>query len=393
MNILKNASLLLIATILLCSACCAATQTPEMRVLWVERWGITTPEACRTIVKAAKQHRFNCLVVQVRGRGDAYYKSHFEPRAQDLANQPEDFDPLATIITEAHQAGIQVHAWLNANYIWGSNTLPKSPDHIVNTHPEWLMRNNKNEVVMASTPYYDGCFCCPGHRAFTNHLRDVFVDVVSNYNVDGISFDFVRYPNTNFCYCDWCLSRFKAEMNAKIKPEEKSALAGNPDRLAYAQAYPKEWDDFRRELINDEVYKIHDAVKAVKPNVTLSASVFAKSSGAYTERLQDWKRWLADGKLDLLLPMAYVKSTDTFAGYVKDALASSNGVPICPNIGSYLIAAESTIEKIQIARELGTAGAGVYCWAITKDGKDTSYLKTVCDKAYLEPVSLPLIND
>jgi uncharacterized lipoprotein YddW (UPF0748 family) len=386
----KNASLLIISIILLSSACCAATKGPEMRVLWVERWGITSPEACATIVKAAKQYNFNCLLVQVRGSGDAFYNSHFEPRAHDLAKQPADFDPLATIIKEAHQAGLQVHAWLNANYIWGSKTMPTSAEHIVYTHPEWLMRNKANEVVIQSTPYYDGGFCCPGHVAFTNHLRDVFVDVVTNYDVDGISFDFIRYPDTNFCYCDWCLSRFKAEMNAKIKPEEKTALAAGTDRLAYVNAYPQAWDDFRRQLITDEVYKIHDAVKSAKPNVVLSASVFAKASGAYTDRLQDWKRWLADGKLDLLLPMAYVKSTDTFAGYVKEAVASSNGVPICPNIGSYLIPADSTIEKILKARELGAAGAGVYCWAITKDGKDTSYLQTVCDKAYLKPVSLRL---
>jgi uncharacterized lipoprotein YddW (UPF0748 family) len=218
----------------------------------------------------------------------------------------------------------------------------------------------------------------------------VFVDLVTNYDVDGVSFDFIRYPNSNFCYCDWCLSKFKADMNAKITPETKAALAANPDRLAYALAYPQEWNDFRRQRITDLVYSIHDAVKAVKPNVAVSASVFARSSSAYTDRLQDWKRWMADGKLDLLFPMTYVQTTKTFTTYVKDAIDSSAGVPVCPNIGSYLIPADSTVEKIAKARELGAIGAGVYCWAITKGGKDTSYLRTVCEKAWARPVSLPL---
>lgn len=386
---MRHLALALIFAFLICSVC-YATQAPEMRVLWVERWDIVSPEACRKIVAAAKQYNFNCLVVQVRGRGDAFYNSHLEPRAQDLADQPADFDPLGVILKEAHQAGIQVHAWLNANYTWGSNTPPKSPEHIANSHPWWLMRNKRNEVVMASSSSYDGCFGCPSHRAYCNHLRDVFVDLVDNYDVDGVSFDFIRYPNSNFCYCDWCLARFAAEMNAKITPEQKAALAAEVGRLAYVQAYPEEWGDFRRGLITDQVYSIHDAIEAIKPNVAMSASVFASGNGAYNDRLQDWKRWLADGKIDILFPMAYVKSTETFVKYVKDAIASSHGVPVCPNIGSYLIPADSTVEKIAKARELGTAGAGVYCWAITKDGKDTSYLKTVYEKAYASPVSLPV---
>lgn len=392
MNTPRCFTLLTLLVIFICSACCGTMASPEMRVLWVERWGITNPADCHRMVEAAKKYNFNCLVVQVRGRGDALYNTALAPRSQDLANAPADFDPLAMILKEAHQAGLQVHAWLNANYIWGSNTPPRAAEHIVNAHPDWLMRNKNNEVVMASTPSYDGCFACPGHRAYCQYLTDVYADVVKNYDVDGISFDFIRYPNSNFCYCDWCLSRFKAEMSPKMTVEQKDALSKDTDRLAYVKAYPQAWDDFRRALITKEVYGIHDAIKAVRPSVTLSASVFPGSS-AYDDRLQDWKRWLADGKLDLLFPMVYVKTTETFTKQVKEAVTSSSGVPVCPNIGSYLIPAESTIEKIQKARELGTAGAGVYCWAITNDGKDTSYLQTVCEKAWPSPVSLPVTEE
>ena len=66
----------------------------EVRGLWVVRSSITNVQSIRNIVAAAKSHNFNTLFVQVRGRGDAYYKSNFEPRAEELANAPADFDPL-----------------------------------------------------------------------------------------------------------------------------------------------------------------------------------------------------------------------------------------------------------------------------------------------------------
>ena len=377
--------------VLLCSVCCAKNASPEMRVLWVERWNIVDEAECHKMVETAKKCNFNCLVVQVRGKGDTMFPCSTEPLGQEMRNAPAGFDPLAVIVKDAHKAGIQVHAWLNANYAWGSNTPPLSPEHIVNSHPYWLMRYKTGEVKMASTPSYDGCFACPGHRAYVQHLANVYVEVAKKYDVDGICFDFIRYPNYDFCYCDWCLTRFRAEMDRKITAQQREAVSKDADRMAYVKAFPEQWSDFRRGLITSELYRIHDAIKAVKPGIAVSASVFP-GSNAYEDRLQDWKRWLADGKLDLLFPMLYVKSTDTFVKNVKEAMDASHGQPICPNIGSYLIPVDSTIEKIAKARELGAIGSGVYCWAITNEGQDTSYLQTVCDKIWSRPASVPAIS-
>src|SRR5712692_1383076 len=67
----------------------------EVRALWVVRTTLTSPEKIRKMVETAAAAGFNTLVVQVRGRGDAYYRSRWEPRAVELKDQPPDFDPLA----------------------------------------------------------------------------------------------------------------------------------------------------------------------------------------------------------------------------------------------------------------------------------------------------------
>ena len=110
----------------------------EVRALWVVRTTLTSPSAIATMVAAAQHGGFNTLLVQVRGRGDAYYQRGTEPRPAALAAQP-DFDPLATVIAKAHEAGLKVHAWINVNLIASAAELPAARDHVVYRHPEWLM--------------------------------------------------------------------------------------------------------------------------------------------------------------------------------------------------------------------------------------------------------------
>src|SRR5580700_1148574 len=76
------------------------TQAPlhEVRGLWVVRNSIESPDQIHNLVQLAAASGFNTLFVQVRGRGDAYYNSSIEPRAQELSKQPLSFDPLQTVI-------------------------------------------------------------------------------------------------------------------------------------------------------------------------------------------------------------------------------------------------------------------------------------------------------
>src|SRR5688500_2004663 len=52
----------------------------EVRALWVVRTTLTSPEKIHQMVENAYAAGFNTLIVQVRGRGDAYYRSRHEPR-------------------------------------------------------------------------------------------------------------------------------------------------------------------------------------------------------------------------------------------------------------------------------------------------------------------------
>src|SRR3990170_1988739 len=103
----------------------------EIRALWVLRTSLTTPEHIATLVRAARDHGFNTLLVQVRGRGDAYFLGGIEPRPAELRRQPDGFDPLAAVLQAAHAAGLRVHAWVNVNLISSAADLPAAREHLI----------------------------------------------------------------------------------------------------------------------------------------------------------------------------------------------------------------------------------------------------------------------
>ena len=80
----------------------------------------------------ALENNFNHLLIQVRGRGEAYYNSEFVPRSSVLFN--DLFDPLEYVLKKAHQNNIQVHAWVNMYILWSSVEPPEAENHLYYIH-------------------------------------------------------------------------------------------------------------------------------------------------------------------------------------------------------------------------------------------------------------------
>lgn len=364
---------------------------PEVRAMWVVRSSITSPGQVRDVVSTAKKYGYNTLFVQVRGRGDAYYNSTLEPRAEELANQPLSFDPLAYVIQLAHADGIQVHAWLNTDYVWSAGRKPYSQEHIVNAHPDWLMRDVNGKYSLSGTENCEGAFTSPANPAVRQHVHDVFLEVAKNYDIDGIHFDYIRYPNQNYDYSDAAVDGFKAYMNTRLAVSQQQRLAQG-GRLAYIRAFPAEWTNWRRQQVTDLVASVAHDVKAIKPWVVISAAVFADYKEAYSSKGQDWKAWLREGLLDVVVPMAYGSDTAKVAAQIKDAEdAAREYHRYCyAGIGSWHISAASTEAKIDAARAAGAQGIVLFSYGgVTKDGATEAYLQNVDASSFQRRAVLP----
>ena len=269
-----------------------ATPITEVRAMWVVRDSIASPARIRNVIATAKHYGFNALFVQVRGRGDALYQSTLEPRAEELAGQDPAFDPLATVIAEAHAAHIQVHAWLNTCYVWGAGRRPYAPDHVVNAHPDWLARTADGGYTLGPSGGCEGAFLSPANLEARQHIHDVFLEVATKYDIDGIHFNYVRYSNQGYDYSPAALQGFAKSMNDHLPGYEQKALE-TQGALAYVHAFPTQFADWRRQQVTDMVASISGDVKKAKPWVVVSAAVFSDASDAYSARGPGLERMVA----------------------------------------------------------------------------------------------------
>jgi uncharacterized lipoprotein YddW (UPF0748 family) len=377
----------------------------EIRALWVTRSSLTTPASITALVKTAHDEGFNTLLVQVRGRADAYYTTDLEPRAADLARQPASFDPLAAVLAEARARGIRVHAWVSLNLVSSAVELPASPDHLVYRHPEWLMvpRTIAQELAHLdpANPGYvgkiarwtrgqnvtiEGLYASPLQPEAAAYTELVVTNLARRYDLDGVHLDYARYPNPQFDYSRFAIAAFRADIRPRIAPDVRRALdaESDADLFAYPDQFPAEWKAFRRARLTALVARIRQGVRAVRPAALVTAAVFPDPQDAFDERLQDWRGWLGSRLVDAVAPMAYTQESARFAEQIAAARDIAGGQAVWAGIGAYRLTPAQTVENIQAARKLGAAGFVLFSYDSLTGPKPPApdYLATVSRAAF-----------
>lgn len=297
----------------------------EGRALWVTRYEYNSPADVAEIIATAASANFNVIYFQVRGQGDAYYRSDIEPCAVricgKLGNGTPPWDPLEVAIREAHARGLELHAYMNALPGWPSprsnirqfcallaESRPGSPRHMLLAHPDWVMTlrdGTPMDCYTSQEPEY--AYVSPGIPAVRTHTARVIADVVRRYPVDGVHLDRIRYPGPGYSHDEPSLQAFRARTGREP--------ARGPD---------PEWDQFRKDQINAIVKAIFDSITAVRRDIPLSAAVWpihdrAKfgwpSSSGVAQFFQDARAWAAGGYIDVLAPMTYHRINERYCSY------------------------------------------------------------------------------
>jgi len=386
---------LLLAQLLLAPAGAALGAPPageETRAIWVVRHALTTPGRVDKVVDLATQVNANTLLVQVRGRGDAYYASDLAPPPADMEAAPKDFDPLARICARAHAAGLEVHAWINVFLVWSAGELPRSALHVVNAHSDWISVRSDGQRLAEMLPEefkeekVEGMYLAPGNPDVKRHIRDIVREIVSRYPVDGIHLDYVRYPEPTVGFDPATRTQFEREFGVDPMQLERPDSAfldvlGGADRLPDLRA---RWIEWKREQITDLVRDIRNDLDVSGRKVKLTAAVIAVQNAALNRSLQDWPAWIKEGLLDAAIPMAYSPSTPIVDRQIAAAMEIPTKHQVWAGIAIYNQGARDACEKIRRARARGVDGIALFSYdaLLGRSG----YARSIRSWAWREPV-------
>lgn len=327
-------------------------------------------EELTDILNSLEDANFNLVFVQARMRGDVMFASDIEPFAKTFSGKygvSPGYDPLRFVIDECHKRGMECHAWFVTFPVGTERSVREQGKlSVVKKHPK-LVKRHKGEW------YLD-----PGVPGTSDYILSLVKELVTGYDLDGIHFDYIRYPDQANTFPD------KAE---HTKYGKKQSLS-----------------NWRRDNINRLVTKIYDEVKALKPWVQVSSSPLGKynriekvpNAGwtAYETVFQDPQKWLMEGKHDMVVPMMYYLH-DNFFPFVDDWTQNCNGRLIVPGLGAYRIDSSEAdwslsdlTDQIDYSRYNGAAGCAYFrCRHVIGDMK--GLYDELKNNYYQYPAQLP----
>lgn len=363
----------------------AAIPSTEARAIWVPRWSYQTAADVRTIVKKSASANFNILLFQVRGNGDAYYSSVHEPWSNRLTGtlgRYPGWDPLALAITEAHAAGLELHAYINVYPSWLGVSPPgqSNPSHMYGRFNslygnQWVQWDSNRNPMGLNEHYLSAN---PGHPAVMEHVVAVCRDIVLNYDVDGLHLDYVRYSGPHFSYDPVTEGRWREQ--------------GSGDH-----------GDWQRAQISELVSRIYDEVLPLRPGTTLSAAVWPiykdrwgwvtygnTTYEGYGGFFQDSRGWLRMGKMDFLAPMLYgtsvMNSRERFDTLVQDFMAESYGRYVYAGIHANYASFSEIEARINMSRRAGCQGQALFAYSVVDS---RGYWDEFRQGPYARPAEVP----
>ncbi len=208
--------------------------------------------------------------------GYVFYNSAIAPKASGYSS----FDALASVINEAHSRGIKVKAW-----------IPQFHDKAaIDQNANWQMMSAVNGQAVPYTGSNSEYFVSPLIPAVQAYESSIISEVVTNYDVDGIVLDWIRFDDYNMDVSSYSRSAFQSAYG--YDPLTINFTTDNTQR--------RQWQDWRTTKLADYFAAVKSDVKAIKPNIELGVYVLPLE---FVEVAQDASKFASS--IDSISPMAY----------------------------------------------------------------------------------------
>ena len=331
---------------------------------------MTNPKQIDQMLQFATLNRFNHILVQVRGRGDAYYQSDLVPKTHLIKDV--DFDPLAYLIPKAKEKGIHVHAWVNTYLLWSSRVKPVQKGHLLHTNPEWLDQDNRMTMDIGKEMRKfnggkngnEGFYLSPNHPKVNSYLISVFRDLIENYELDGLHLDYVRFHDSEYGQNPGAIAYYRKYNGLTVDPAQMSQESI--------------WSDYRRKAVTDLVRETKNLIESTRPQMELTAAVKPNLYQARERFYQEWDVWLAAGYLDKAVVMNYAKDLKDFAANIDiiyDNLPSKYRKKIVMGIATYNQPPRHVVDKVKYTRVTRFKGISFFSYNVMV--KNPRYFRSI----------------
>ena len=291
----------------------------EFRATWVITWEYisSSQNAEQTMARIDEimdNHataNMNAVLFQVRQSGTAYYNSSYEPWGYYAGYEHPGIDPLQYANDAAHSRGLELHAWFN---VFQASSIHEGAP--AQAHPEWVCRDRDGDPMTSSRSL------SPGLEDVRQYTVDVAMDIVNNYDIDGLHLDYVRWNE----HSSGSFNTLPAGQIEEIRMIDGMIAQETLDDLEnsrtgrylydidhpYSAGIPDDyssWEEWWRDGVTSFVSALHDSIQSVKPYVRLSAAVLGRYNWGgwqgYGTVYQDGALWFNEGFVDQLTPMHY----------------------------------------------------------------------------------------
>ncbi len=369
----------------------------EFRGFWADAFhvGFKSTSQIDDMITRALSGNYNAILPEIMAYQDsgssahgAYWDSAIVPQATDISG---GIDPLAYLVQEAHANGLEVHPWLVT--FRASSSWPPSGNTTLANHPEWIMvtEDNIGDGPQPTNGKYELDPGCPGVQEY---LLSIVRELVTNYDIDGIHWDYIRYTDSTSGYPaytwfdDSGLARFK----------RISGYSGTPSPTYGA------WCDFRRREITELIRRVQVEIATNTNNpqqplrhsaalVTWGNAPSSFESTSSWAVFQNWREWTEQGYLDTAIPMTYY-DYDTYPLWYQNWVDASVGwsydrhCVIGP--GVYLNDFEDSLVEIEYTRSAGADGVCTYSYADTNSGSsEWEWYTDWAPEVFDEPAATP----
>lgn len=254
------------------------------------------------LIDFAKRARIKILFVQIYRANQAWFPSTIADTAPyEKCRKNVGEDAFQFLIKQAHREGLQVHAWLNLLSLAENAKAP----FLKKYGPGVLTQNLKPKQKLVDYKIDNQYFLEPGDPRVRRDLAKIVQEILTAYpDLDGIQFDYIRYPDADphYGYTALNIERFKKATGRETIDEDSPV-----------------WHTWRRDQVTESLAGLVKKARAFRPGIQVSATGCMPYGRAYFEAYQDWPSWVNQGLVDFVTVMNYSPDPEEFRKWIVRA--------------------------------------------------------------------------